>query len=211
MQYVEGIAKIRRALKAPLPGILAQHLMAPRMRKTTDELLLENPDHRLSSVMILLYPDEKGLLSTVFIERPVNESVHSGQIAFPGGKIETSDENPKAAALRETEEEIGVPSSAVECIGLLSQLFIPASKFLVIPHVGIITQTPLFIPNPDEVKSILRVAVSELVAIVPDKKVFPTSYGNLEAPFYNIQGHSVWGATAMMLSEFREILKGVGK
>lgn len=209
MKYVEGIAKIRRALEAPLPGILAQHMMAPRLRKTTEEMLLENPDHRLSSVMILLYPDAKGILSTVFIERPINESVHSGQIAFPGGKIESSDENPQAAALRETEEEIGVPSDAVECIGLLSKLFIPASKFLVIPHIGIISHTPQFLPNPDEVKSVIQVAVADLVAIIPDKKVFPTSYGNLEAPYFDIQGHAVWGATAMMLSEFREIIKGV--
>jgi 8-oxo-dGTP pyrophosphatase MutT (NUDIX family) len=209
LKYVEGITKIRRALEAPLPGIIAQHMMAPRLRKTTDELLLENPDHRLSSVMILLYPNANGILSTVFIERPVNESVHSGQIAFPGGKIETSDANPQAAALRETEEEIGVPASAVECIGLLTRLFIPASKFLVIPHVGIIGHTPQFLPNPEEVKSIIQVDISELVSVVPGKKVFPTSYGNLEAPYYNIQGHSVWGATAMMLSEFREIIKGV--
>jgi len=157
--------------------------------------------------MILLYPDVNGILSTVFIERPVNESVHSGQIAFPGGKIESSDENPQAAALRETEEEIGVPSSAVECIGRLSKLFIPASKFLVIPHVGLVPHTPHFLPNPDEVKSIIQVTVSELVSIIPGKKVFPTSYGNLEAPYFDIQGHAVWGATAMMLSEFREILR----
>ena len=183
--------------------------MAPKLRKTTEELLLENPDHRLSSVMILLYPDEKGLLSTVFIERPVNESVHSGQIAFPGGKIESSDENPRAAALRETEEEIGVPTSAVECIGILSNLFIPASKFLVIPHIGLVAHTPHFLPNPEEVKSVIQVGVSELVSIVPEIKIFPTSYGKLEAPYFNIKGHSVWGATAMMLSEFREILKGV--
>src|SRR5687767_738383 len=100
--------------------------MAPKLRKTTPELLVVNKTYRLSSVMILLYPDETGTLSTVLIERPINESVHSGQIAFPGGKMEKEDPGPAETALREMEEEIGVPAHRVQILGALSHLFIPA-------------------------------------------------------------------------------------
>ena len=157
--------------------------------------------------MILLYPNEAGQLLTVFIERPVNNSIHSGQIAFPGGKIDPGDESPAAAALRETEEEIGVSKLSVEIIGTLSNLFIPASKFLVIPHVGVVTETPRFQPNPAEVQSVIPASVQKILEMSPAMKEFPTSYGNLMAPYFDLNGHHIWGATAMMVSEFRELLR----
>jgi len=190
----------------PLPGVSAQHLMAPKMRKTTPELLNERTSHRLSSVMMLLYPDQAGILTTIFIERPTDSSIHSGQIAFPGGKMDETDDNPARTAVRETEEEIGVAASSIEIIGTLSQLFIPASNFLVIPHLGVLKQTPTFIPSPGEVQSLIPMHISSLLEMKPSEKEFPTSYGNLLAPYFDFNGHAVWGATAMMLSEFREMI-----
>lgn len=207
MNFSKGISFIEKALQDPLPGVVAQHLMAPKIRKTTNELLQANPAHRLSSVMILLYPDVKGQLSTIFIERPIDNSIHSGQIAFPGGKMDEEDITPARTALRETEEEIGVPASDIRILGPLSQLFIPASNFLVIPHVGIMETTPGFTPNPDEVQSLIPVHISQLMELKQHSKQFYTSYGLLEAPYFELNGHSVWGATAMMISEFRELLK----
>jgi len=177
------------------------------MRKTTHELLNENKNYRLSSVLMLLFPDESGIMNTVFIERPVNNSVHSGQLAFPGGKVEESDLNPQYTALRETEEEIGIAADQVKIIGTLSSLFIPASNFLVYPHLGIYNSIPDFIPSRDEVKSLLPVTIQHLLSLQPVTKSFQTSYGNLKAPCFEIQNFNLWGATAMMVSEFREMMK----
>jgi len=211
LNFSEGISRIQKALLDPLPGVEAQHLMAPKLRKTTTELLNANPVHRLSSVLILLYPDLNGTLSTIFIERPINESIHSGQIAFPGGKMDDSDVDAAYTALRETEEKIGVPVSKINLMGTLSQLFIPASSFLVIPHIGMMESTPRFIPNPEEVRSLIPVHVSTLMKLDKDEKEFSTLYGSIRAPYFDLNGHAVWGATAMMISEFREIMRKSGK
>ncbi len=159
--------------------------------------------------MMLLYPDAHGILTTVFIKRPTDGSIHSGQIALPGGKMDETDANPAHTALRETEEEIGVPSESIEVIGTLSHLFIPASNFLVVPHLGMIISTPKFLPNASEVHSLIPAPVNHLLELQPASKEFPTSYGNLQAPYFDLYGHAVWGATAMMLSEFREMIKGM--
>ena len=157
-------------------------MMAPKLRKTTPELLQERVSHRLSSVMILLYPDNNAILTTVLIERPIDNSVHSGQIAFPGGKMDEIDTNPADTALRETEEEIGVASKSIEILGTLSNLFIPASNFLVVPHIGMMASTPEFMPNASEVRSLIPTPVSHILGLQPSHKQFATSKGNLEAP-----------------------------
>jgi len=207
MTYNEGIQKVKAALQFPLPGVTVQHFMAPALRKTTTELLDENPSHRLSSVLLLLFPGKDGNLNTLFIERPGGNSIHSGQIALPGGKVESFDDSPRHAALRETEEEIGVPAISIEIIGTLTSLYIPASNFLVIPHIGVMNSLPEFNPNPLEVTSIIELAVSDLLELQSLEKIFLTSYGNLYAPYFDIQGHSLWGATAMIVSEFREMIR----
>ncbi len=206
MLFSESIKLIQTALQKPLPGINAQHLMAPKLRKSTTQLLEENPSHRLSSVLILLYPDKQHDLCTIFIERPLDNSIHSGQIAFPGGKMDDTDADAAHTALRETEEEIGISQSDVTLIGTLSQLFIPASNFLVIPYVGMMQTIPRFMPNPEEVRSLIPVHMVTLLSLEKSEKQFPTSYGNLMAPYYDLDGHAIWGATAMMISEFRVMM-----
>ena len=209
MNFNEGISLVQQALVSPLPGTAAQHLMAPRMRKTTEELLKEHPDPRRSGVMLLLFPGNGDELHTILIERPSSNSVHSGQIAFPGGSMDPGDIDEKATALRETEEEIGVPAASITVLGTLSMLFIPASRFLVFPFIGVLKNTPQFRPNPTEVQSLIPLPVAELLAFTPATKSFPTSYGLLKAPYFPVGNFAVWGATAMMLSEFREMVKAV--
>jgi 8-oxo-dGTP pyrophosphatase MutT (NUDIX family) len=172
-------------------------------------LLATRSQYRLGSVMMLLYPGVAGELCTVFIERPVNDTVHSGQIAFPGGKSDPSDTSLAHTALRETEEEIGITQSQVEILGTLSPLFIPASNFLVHPHIGWMESTPAFRPNPEEVQALIQVPVEGLIALQPERKQFPTSYGLLEAPYFPLEKRVLWGATAMMVSEFREMMRRV--
>jgi len=206
MLFDESIDRVKSALLLPLPGEAAQHLLAPVFRKTTRELLKERPSHRMSSVMMLLYPDSNGVTHTVFIERPISSSVHSGQIAFPGGKVEEHDLNLEQTALRETEEEIGVAGDKIQVLGTLSPLFIPASNFLVQPYIGVCESEPEFIANPDEVKSIIPFSIPELLKMDSVIKTFITPYGNLQAPCFEIYSHDLWGATAMMVSEFREMI-----
>lgn len=209
MQFSINISAIQKMLKHPLPGEEAQYLLAPKERKSKLEYLTENINPKLSSVLILLYPGEKGELKTVFIQRPINKSVHSGQIAFPGGKFDETDMDLSATALRETNEEIGVNPFDIEVIGTLSELYIPASNFLVHPFVGKLEFTPEFIPNPEEVKSILPATIEEILAFETGHMPFKTAYGNLIAPYFKFQEHAMWGATAMIVSEFREIMKRI--
>ncbi len=207
MSFEKELEFIRLKLALDLPGERAQYLMAPKERETSEIYIKKSPNHRKSSVMMLLFPDAFNRATTVFIERPINNSIHSGQIAFPGGKEDPTDTSLQHTAIRETEEEIGIPTSDIEIIGKLTSLFIPASNFLVQPYVGLISSTPVFVPNEYEVRSVIPFSIRELLKLQPLTKDFKTSYGNLKAPYFLIEGHSVWGATAMMLSEFRELIK----
>lgn len=211
MNFDEGVHLVRAALSIPLPGESAQRLMAPVTRKTLAELAADIPLIRESSVLILLYPDSKGKIHSLLIERPVTDHVHSGQLAFPGGKTEESDLSVAHTALRETEEEVGVPAQSVEVIGTLSDLIIPASRFLVHPHIGVVSSTPKFTPNPEEVRALLPVSLTDLLTLPRSEKSFATSYGHLKAPCFHLEGRDLWGATAMMVSEFRVMMENVGK
>jgi 8-oxo-dGTP pyrophosphatase MutT (NUDIX family) len=209
MTFHNQALKIKLAISKPLPGTAAQYLMAPKVRKSSEELLKENTDYRNSSVLLLLFPDKEGTMSTIFIERPLNNSVHSGQIALPGGKVDDTDVNFRYTALREAEEEIGVPKNNVEIIGMLTPLYVPASNFLIHPHIGITYDTPEFNPNPAEVKSLLPLTIDKLISLMPETATFNTSYGQLSAPGFKIGKHHMWGATSMIVSEFREMIRSI--
>jgi 8-oxo-dGTP pyrophosphatase MutT (NUDIX family) len=207
LHFEPGIEKVIRAFQNPLPGTPAQHLMAPASRKTTEDLLLERTGYRHGGVLMLLFPDNDGIMQTVFIERTVNETVHSGQIAFPGGKSEPGDRDTAHTAIRETEEEIGVSQQNITLAGSLSPVFIPVSNYLVHPHVGFVETFPKFLPNAGEVKSIITHDILSLLRMEKERGRFVTSYGYLEAPFFPLKGYKMWGATAMMVSEFRELMR----
>ena len=132
-------------------------------------------------------------------------------MGFPGGKIEKFDNSIEDAALRETEEEIGVPRNNITIIKKLTEVYIPPSNFFVQPFLGIISQTPTFILEEREVESLIEV---NLKCFMDDTcittQILSTSYAtNLEVPAFNLNGHIVWGATAMMLNEVRELLSKV--
>jgi len=206
MQFEEHIQKIKNSLLKPLPGEPAQYLMAPGERKSKSVYLSDHVNYRSSSVLILLYPDKSGQPSTLLIQRPGNQGVHSGQIAFPGGKIEAG-ETSEGAALREANEEVGVSPEQISIIGELTSLYIPVSNFLVHPFIGTSTVTPEFIPSPDEVQALLPATIGQLLLMPVGEMPFKTSYGSLNAPYFDFQGKPIWGATAMIISEFRELIQ----
>jgi 8-oxo-dGTP pyrophosphatase MutT (NUDIX family) len=193
-----------------LPGQEAQFKMSPPFR----EELLEQFKHRIkdakrAGVMALFYPGLKNDTKFVLILRKTYNGVHSAQIGFPGGKLENQDNSLQDAAVRETEEEIGVLSSAIDVVKELTETYIPPSNFYVKPFLGICHEVPIFKKDDDEVQEIVEVHLTDFL---DDNKVISkrvsTSYGKkIEVPAFDLNGHIVWGATAMMLSEVRVLLK----
>ncbi len=164
-----------------------------------------------AGVIALFYPDAKLTTHLLLIHRKTYEGVHSNQIGFPGGKMESNDSDLIETALRETHEEVGVPPEEVTLIKSLSTVYIPPSNFEVQPYVGLLVNPFSFIPEEAEVESLVEVPI---VDFMDDSKIFTqklsTSYAtDIDVPAFNLNGYTVWGATAMMLSEIKELLKQV--
>lgn len=197
------LQQLSTRLQQPLPGPPAQYAMAPQMRLPKDKYLKQDNNPRESAVMILLYPHD-GDPYLVLIERPTYEGAHSGQISLPGGRVEPEDDSLAITALRETEEEVGVIRDKITVVGELTDLYIPASRFLVYPFVGYVMDTPTFVPERKEVAAILEVPLRYLSQPHVRKQTKMRLFNNMwvNTPYFDIQGRVVWGATAMILSEF---------
>lgn len=202
------LQRLRHRLSQPLPGETAQFKMAPQRRLTMQEYYeLGNKNPRQSAVLICLYPYQESIY-TLLMLRPNEQGAHSGQVSFPGGRFETGDGDLQTTALREAEEEIGIEKSSVEIIGALTGLYIPVSNSFVQPYVGYLSGKPLLFKNDSEVKEIIEADTKFLFnPALKGNEVFKgLNKVTIEAPYYNILGHKVWGATAMMLSELEVIL-----
>jgi len=204
MDFKKVIKKLELALKEPLPGRYGQITMAPL--PVDEKRFVENirPDYRKGAVLMLFYPDRDKQTFVPFIKRPTYPGVHSGQIAFPGGKMEDSDKDLSETALREAEEEIGVDASKIELIGNLSDLYIPPSNFMVSPYIGITFEKPDFRPDPEEVVRIINCPMHLILDKSIRKSGMVKGSGGLRlnAPYFDIGSEMVWGATAMILGEF---------
>ena len=197
--------KVQERLSLGLPGVEGQQKMAPSVRFSGDRL----PDPGLSqqsSVLILLFP-QNGTWGTIFIER-TQIGPHAGQISFPGGKKDPGDKTELSTALREAHEEVGVQQDSITILGQLSKLYVPNSNFWISPFIGMVDLIPNWQPNPSEVKSILTVNLPDLFDDSNKKRKLLVLRGiSIDAPYYDVSGHMVWGATAMILSEFETLLK----
>ncbi len=199
---------LQHALARPLPGAKAHNaLRAVPVGKT-----IPNFKHALppkpGSVLILLYEHE-GEICFPLIKRPDYTGAHSGQVSLPGGKAEPG-ETSIETALREGEEEIGVHPGQVDVLGQLSEFFVIPSNFLVTPVVALAKEPLSLTPDPREVARILRGELRQLVdpRAVQTKDILAAQAFTMRAPHFEIEGEVVWGATAMMLNEFRTILMG---
>lgn len=196
------------AFTQPLPGKPAQAPLKPylKINKHLDAPVL--PNSKIGAVMSLIYP-VNDIPHLLVIERTSYDGVHSGQLAFPGGKMEQSDKTFLDTALRETQEEVGIHPQDIQIIGPLTEVYVLASNFMVHPYVGILQQAPLLLPDSKEVANTLEIPLSTF--FVPDiLKVKPMKSAmgmTLMAPYYDIEGRTLWGATAMMISELCTVIR----
>jgi 8-oxo-dGTP pyrophosphatase MutT (NUDIX family) len=201
---------LMRRLQGNLPGESAQYKMAPHYRPRFDPQVIESLHPKRGAVLLLLYFKE-GEWFTVFTQRSNYSGVHSGQMSFPGGKADRHDENLVQTALREAEEEIGVSKQCVGVLGLLSELYIPPSNFLVQPVVGYACSPLAFTPHEREVAKIVEIPISFFADDnnIQEAEISLGNHLTTKVPAFIFKQHIIWGATAIVLSEFREIYKEV--
>ena len=195
-------------LQKPLPGFEAQSFMAPLSRQ--DEIHIEHKEPLRSGAVLLLLYEKNDALYIAYIKRPVWDGHHSGQVAFPGGKLEDFDNTLLDAALRETHEEIGISSNDITIIGQLSPLQIYVSNFMLFPFVGIHKGVAEFKPNSNEVSYVIEVSLLDILNC--NNKVTCQKYRNgknYDIPAYKIGEEIIWGATAMITSEFELIVRKI--
>lgn len=195
-------------LKQPLPGHDAHVTMAPRYSTRRKELSVRGKDCRHAGVLAALL-HEHGETKIVLTVRRKDLQDHAGQISFPGGQQE-NDETLRETALREAEEEIGLPPASVHLLGVLTPLYIPPSNFCVHPYVGAVYEPPPLRPTDEEVQRVLRVPLSRLLDPKTRTEEPWTLHGTVvDVPFYDLDGVAVWGATAMMLAELLSVIREI--
>ncbi len=163
-----------------------------------------------AGVMILLYPKDSGIHLIYIKRKAIEGDVHKGQISFPGGKYEIDDFSLKHTAIRETYEEIGVSVPETNIIGALTSLYIPVSNFAVHPFVGFVDEVPDFRLEVAELDDILEVELDYIqdpaIIMTKDIPVHPDLVLR-NVPYFDLEGHTLWGATAMMTAEFLDLLR----
>jgi 8-oxo-dGTP pyrophosphatase MutT (NUDIX family) len=202
---------IPKILKEELPSISAQTKMAPNDRVAIlNDRNYQDNNPKKAAIMMLFYP-KNTVTHLVLIVRNSYPGVHSSQIAFPGGKVENFDANLEETALRETHEEIGIPPYKIKVIRPLTEIYIPPSNFLVYPFLGFSNHELDFTLQKEEVAAIIELPITKFMddSIIVSK-LMNTSYSkNIEVPCFKVDDHYIWGATAMMMSELKEMLKKV--
>lgn len=209
MDLKQVIDRLTIRLTRPLPGAVAHEPMRARpVGNLIPKFDLSSPP-KLGGVMILLYPFHNSIKFPL-TKRADYPGAHSGQISLPGGKAEPG-ENILETALRECEEETGVPRKSIEIIGRLTDFHVLPSNFLVSPVIGVTWNKPLFNPDPVEVVRILEADVFDLTRrdSIKEKEILAANRYQMQAPHFEVEGEIVWGATAMMLNEFRMVVNEV--
>lgn len=211
MTFDNFLSQLHKIKALELGGNISHAKVEPAARadfmKTVDfkKIKVKN-----ASVMLLVYP-KNNLAHMALILRTSYNGVHSSQVAFPGGKAEDFDENFWQTALRETEEEIGISASKIEFIKDFTPLYVPPSNFMVYPYMGMCTETLYFVPDPNEVAGIIELSIDDFLNddILIKKNVNSSYMFDIEVDGFQINDYFVWGATAMVMQELKDLLKNV--
>jgi len=198
--------EIKQALAGPLPGLRGQQVMAPGYRPLDPESYEEGSKTcRRAAVLLLLYPRD-GYLYTVLTERRHDLPQHPGQISMPGGSRD-GDETVTQTAIREAYEEIGVDPDDVDVLGRLTHIYIPPSHFCIQIVVAYTPERPQWRANPQEIEAIIETPITIFMDPAFRHIAAKERYGRVwQVPYFAINHHQVWGATAMALGEFATLL-----
>lgn len=210
MSNYQFIDLIKNTLATNLPGEEAHLPLLPLGRRTGLQEINQNSNARKSAVAVNLFYDQTW--KSVLIQRPIYRGHHSGQICLPGGSIEPQDKELLFTAIRECEEETGVKPDERDLLGQLTPVYIPVSNFLVVPYVFHLSSPPIFVPDQREVEEIL------VFDLEKELKGLDVKYTDIDisanrkmkkVPYFAIKNKIVWGATALILSEMKEVLKNI--
>lgn len=210
MEFNSFISLISKMENVQLGGFHSHKKMIPEQRIIYDKKELIKIHPKKAAVLALFYPNHLNETYFILILRAHYNGTHASQISFPGGKYEKHDNNLEKTALRETFEEVGIEIKDVVIKKQMTKTFIPPSNFLVSPFIGVLNKTPTFIQN-HEVKKIIEVKLADLLNnnTVTTKNLSTSYMKNIDVPCFKLNNYTVWGATAMMLSEIKDLLKSL--
>ncbi|WP_306643070.1 NUDIX hydrolase [Sanyastnella coralliicola] len=199
--------RIQSAFAQDLPGAKAHQAIMSYARDGASEVRAKGESFREGGVLALVYPKDN-IAHLNFILRPTYDGVHSGQVAFPGGKREDADRDLEDTALREANEEVGIIPQKVDVIGSLTEVYIPPSNFIVRPYLAIAEERPDFIADEREVEAILEYPLEAFLhaSSITQERISIPNLGNVKVGAFKPGEHVIWGATAMMLAELRQML-----
>ena len=198
--HAPGPDQVRAALAiSNFDSVAAWRAMMPESRRLYPAQRDQPPTP--AAVLLLLFP-RRNEWRIVLTRRSASLRGHSGQISFPGGRIDAGDVDARAAALRETREELGIQTEDIILLGELRAVYIPPTHYEVQTQVGLLPSEPTWRPNPREVAEVLTMSLSALL----DKRHKGNAQREVRGrevrvPYYEVYGHQVWGATALILSE----------
>lgn len=210
MEFSHFKKNISKISQLPIGGLTSQFKLAPKIRKQFSEDHISAQQPKKAGVLALFYPNNNKETYFLLTKRASYNGTHSAQISFPGGKFDKEDGDLKNTALRETFEEVGVVKSDIAVIKEMTNVYIPPSNFLVTPYLGISNYAPNFVIN-HEVEELIPVSLDDFLnKTAISTTVLSTSYAKeITVPCFKLNSYIVWGATAMMLNEIRELLKSI--
>lgn len=200
---------IPKIKNSSLPGVDSQFKLAPSQRKKLGkEIDTVTLKPKIAAVMSLIFPDQNDEMQMVFMLRKTYKGVHSNQIGFPGGKVEKEDNNLEATALRETYEEIGVEPKEITVLKELTDVYIPPSNFLVKPFLGVVESRPNYVLEQKEVERLIEIPLKSILSneFVGSNLIKNSYTKEAEVPTFKFDDNVIWGATAMMLSEIKDLI-----
>lgn len=190
-----------------LPGQHSHQKMIPEGRINLKREVLSGETVRLAAVLIAIFIEDQEI-KTIFIKRNTYDGVHSGQIAFPGGRLEPDDPDLVFTAMREAREEVNIDPNSVNILGQLSRIYIPPSQYEVLPVLGTLKEPPILTPDKSEVEEVFTWKLNDLLnpANRNIKQITLSDGNKWEVPCFTLGNHIIWGATSMIISELIDII-----